>query len=79
MEIEFLTVIFRAIMGKKMAIWPNISSRWAAFWAAEQRWTAGVLAAALCIEGSSVKPRVGAVLSYLRQLPEGQERCEFGV
>ena len=80
-DTEFLTMVFRAIMGQKLAIWPNISSRWAAFWAAVRRWPAGISAPALSVEGSSVKPRFGAVFftGFKPATFGGQERCEVGV
>ena len=73
-DTEFLTMVFRAIMGQKLAIWPTISSRWAAFWAAVRRWPAGISAPALSVEGSSVKPRFGAVLLDLSQLHSGAKK-----
>ena len=41
MDVEFFTIVLREITGQKLAICPNMSSRWKFFWKAVRRRVAG--------------------------------------
>ena len=60
MDVEFLVIVLREMMGQKFAICPSIKSSWATFWAALRRF--GVPS------GSSTRPLRGLALVFLVQV-----------
>lgn len=64
-DVDDLTILFREMMGQKLAICPNISSSSMFFVAAVLRETAGTPSP------SSVRPRNGEAADFLRHVHSG--------